>query len=208
VGTHSRAHLRDEAAMTTIGKAMATGLIVFGLVAITSIGTLALVTDSDPIPANVFSTGAVDLGTTPTTAVVTYTNMTAGATITDDVVVSNLAGSSALRYAVSSTATNADAKGLRDQLAFMVKTVDVVSPGTPCDDFDGTPLYSGDLDSSAGKILGDSAQGFHTGDRPLSTGGSETLCFRVTLPIGTGSAFDLATTTATFTFSAEQTVNN
>src|SRR5688500_10872139 len=117
---------------------MATALIVAGLLAITSVCTLARIAEPIAFPAKWFADGAVDLGTNPTTAVVAYTNMRPGDTITDDVVVSTLAGSSTLRYAVSSTATNADAKGLRDQLAFTVKTIDVVTPGTPCDDFDGT----------------------------------------------------------------------
>jgi hypothetical protein len=37
---------------------------------------------------------------------------------------------------------------------------------------------------------------------------SETLCFRVNLPLATGNGFQSATTTATFTFDAEQTANN
>jgi len=37
---------------------------------------------------------------------------------------------------------------------------------------------------------------------------NEVLCFRFTLPIGTGNALQNQSTTATFTFDAEQTANN
>jgi hypothetical protein len=133
--------------------------------------------------------------------------MAPGDSITDDIVVTN-AGSLQLRYAITSTATNADAKGLKDQLTMVVNTVDVTTPGTPCDDFDGTQLYSGDVDGSTGAIVGDTTAGSQAGDRTLAASASETLCFRVSLPSATGNAFQNATTTATFTFGAEQTANN
>jgi hypothetical protein len=127
--------------------------------------------------------------------------------VTNPMVVTN-AGNLALRYAVSSTATNTDAKALKDQLVLSVKTVDVTTPTTPCDNFDGTSLFAGDLDSTDGKILGDALTGFQTGDRALAAAATETLCFRAALPTDTANAFQGATTTATFTFAAEQTVNN
>ena len=173
-----------------------------------TVGVLAVFTDQESAGANAFSTGTVDITTTPASAVVSFAGMEPGDMVTDDLVVSNAAGSAAVRYAVSSVATNADAKGLKDQLALTVKTVDVTTPGTPCDNFDGTQLYTGDLDSTAGKILGDSAQRAQAGDRPLAVSASETLCFRVALPLATGNAFKNAASTATFTFDAEQTANN
>jgi hypothetical protein len=60
---------------------------------------------------------------------------------------------------------------------------------------------------SAGAV-GDASQGSQAGDRSLDAATSEILCFRVSLPSSTGNAFQGATTTATFTFSAEQTANN
>ena len=78
----------------------------------------------------------------------------------------------------------------------------------PCDNFDGTQLYSGDLDSTAGKLVGDNTQGAQAGDRALAASGSETLCFRASLASSTGNAYQGATTTATFTFDSEQTANN
>jgi predicted ribosomally synthesized peptide with SipW-like signal peptide len=178
------------------------------IVAATTAGTLAYFTDSDNVGANVFTAKTISLSTNPTSALVTLTTMMPGDTVTAPIVVTNDAGSDALRYAISSVATNTDTFGLRDQLVLTVKTIDATVPATPCDNFDGTQLYTGDLDSSDGKIVGDAATGAQGGDRDLAVGGSETLCFRVALPTSTGNAFKLATTTATFTFAAEQTDNN
>lgn len=186
----------------------ATAVALACYASVMTVGVLAIFTDQESVGANAFSTGTVDIATTPTSAAVSFAGMMPGDQVTDDLVVSNKAGSAAMRYAVSSTATNADAKGLKDQLVLTVKTVDVTTPGTPCDNFDGTQLYTGDLDSTAGKILGDSTQGAQAGDRPLAVSASETLCFRVALPLATGNAFNNAASTATFTIDAEQTANN
>jgi len=66
-------------------------------------------------------------------------------------------------------------------------------------------LYSGDLDSTAGKLIGDSASGAGTGDRNLAASGSETLCFHVGLPLATGNTAQGASTTATFTSTSGRT---
>jgi hypothetical protein len=72
----------------------------------------------------------------------------------------------------------------------------------------GTVVYAtGDLGSVAGTALfGSPTQGAQAGDRVLNAGVSEVLCFNVTLPLATVPA--ATTTTATFTFDAEQTANN
>lgn len=171
--------------------------------------TQAVFTDSPAIDANTFSTGTIELSTAPTTALVTYSNMAPGDKDTEKVVITN-DGTLELRYAISSVATNVDTKGLKDQLSLVVKTMDVTTPTAvlACDDFDGTTLYSSDLDSTIGKIVGDSAAGSQTGDRVLAASGAETLCFRVELPLASGNAYQNAATTATFTFAGEQTANN
>jgi predicted ribosomally synthesized peptide with SipW-like signal peptide len=188
--------------------AVASVLALLALAAVMSVGTLAVFTDQESNASNTFSTGTIDLTIAPTSALVTYANMLPGDSVTDDIVVTNAAGSAALRYAISATATNPDSKGLKDQLTLVIRTIDATTPATPCDNFDGTQLYSGDLDSTAGKLVGDSAQGAQPGDRSLGVGASETLCFRVSLPSTTGSSHTSATTTATFVFDAEQTANN
>jgi len=161
--------------------------------------SLALFTDSAAVGANAFTAGTVVLGVSPATAVLTASAMMPGDTVSGSLVVSN-AGTGQLRYAMSSASTNADGKNLRDQLSLTVKTL-----GTSCAAFDGTSLYSGALSAAA---FGSNAQGTQAGDRTLAAGTNETLCFQATLPIGTGNAFQGASTTTTFTFDAEQTANN
>ncbi len=181
------------------------GIGLLGLIAATS--SVAVFTDSASVGSNSFTTGTVDISTSPASALVTYSGMAPGDLVTNPLVVTN-AGSLQLRYAISSSATSTDAKGLKDQLTLTIKTIDVTTPGVPCDNFDGTQLYSADLDGTTGALVGSNAQGSQAGDRTLNASASETLCFRVQLPSSTGNAFQNATTTATFTFDAEQTANN
>jgi predicted ribosomally synthesized peptide with SipW-like signal peptide len=188
-------------------KLALTAAALAGVVALTAVGTLALFTDQQVLAGNTFNTGTIALTINPTSALVTYSNMMPGDVVTNPLIVGN-AGTSSLRYAVSSVATNTDTKGLKDQLVMTIKTIDVTTPLVPCDNFDGTLLYTGDLDSTAGKILGDAAPGSDPGDRTLASGTNETLCFRVSLPLASDNSFQGAATTATFTFDAEQTKNN
>ena len=186
-------------------------LTLVGAVAVASMAggafSLALFTSTATVPSNTFTTGTVIITTDhPATAIVSFSNMAPGDPVTNPLLVSNT-GTLALRYAVSSVATNVDAKGLKDQLVLTIKT-GVTTCTNAAYAADGTIVYTGDLDSSAGKLIGDSATGADTGDRTLAASGSETLCFHVSLPLATGNAFQGATTTATFTFDAEQTANN
>src|SRR6266542_2491822 len=193
--------------MRTVNTKLAiTGLVLGGVAALTTMGTLALFTASSTVGTNTFSTGTIDLTSSPSSAVLALSHMVPGDLVTDSLTMAN-PGTEPLRYSLSSVATNNDSKGLKDQLVLTVKTIDVTSPSTPCDDFDGTQLYTGDLDSTDGKILGDAASGQDGvaatgGDRSLGGGLNEVLCFRVSLPSSTGNAFQGATSTATFTFNA------
>jgi len=186
--------------LLALGGALTVATLAGGVV------SLAVFTSTANVPANTFTTGSVIISTNPTTALVTFAAMVPGDQVTAPITVSN-DGTLALRYAVSSVATNADTKGLKDQLVLTIK-----SGVTTCDNANyaatGVQLYSGDLDSSAGKLIGDVATGADPGDRNLASLANEVLCFHVSLPILTGDAFQAATTTATFTFAAEQTKNN
>ena len=178
------------------------GLLAVGLIAGSlSAGalSLALFTSTTTASGNAFTAGTVVIGATPATAALTASGMMPGDTVNGSITVSNT-GSAQLRYAMSSASTNADAKALRDQLQLAVK-----SAGTSCAAFDGTTLYTGALGAAA---FGSSAAGAQAGDRSLNAGANEVLCFRATLPVATGNTFQGATTTATFTFDAEQTSNN
>ena len=169
--------------------------------------TLALFTDQETVTAD-FTTGTIDLdGVRIDALVLTTSALMPGDTVTDDVVVEN-DGTAQLRYAMTTSSTNADSKALRDALTLTIKTIDVTTPGTPCDNFDGaSTLYSGVLGASTAKF-GNPNAGSDSGDRTLNASANETLCFRITLPSGTGNAYQGATTTTTFTFDAEQTANN
>src|SRR5205814_4429026 len=115
----------------------------------------------------------------PASAIVSFSGMMPGDSVGANPLVVTNDGGSQLRYAASSVATNTDTKGLKDALTLTIKTIDATTPGTPCNDFDGTQLYSGDLDSTNGKLVGDSAQGQQSGDRTLGATSNETLCFKV-----------------------------
>jgi predicted ribosomally synthesized peptide with SipW-like signal peptide len=186
-------------------------LLLFSILLVPSLAvsvmTIALFTDQEST-TSAFTTGTIVLDDVKVDALVlTTTAMMPGDSITDDVVIEN-DGTAQLRYAMTSTSTNADGKALRDDLTLTIKTVDVTTPGTPCDDFDGaSTLYSGVLGASSASF-GDPAPGADAGDRVLDAGTNETLCFRVTLPSSTGNTSQGATTTTTFTFDAEQTSSN
>lgn len=176
---------------------MLTGaLFVTGLTAAQS---LALFTSSTEIPGNAFSTGTVVIGTDPATTLVTYSNMAPGDVVTQPLKVTN-DGSLELRYAVTTSATDDDRKGLADQLRLTIK-----AEGKGCDAFDGETLYDGVIGST---FIGDPAVGTDNGDRTLAAFSGELLCVRAELPLATGDAYQDSATTATFSFSAEQTVNN
>lgn len=185
--------------------------LMLGLAALTGTAfSLAFFTDQTDVADNQFTTGTVDLSAGTMSTAITLEAMAPGDTSTNALTVSN-DGTLELRYAVSASATNDDVKGLKDQLALVVRTADVTTPNDPCNNFDGTQLYSGDLDNSGanqGRLVGSNAAGSQTGDRTLAAASAETLCFRISLPSNTGNAFQGATTTATFTFDAEQTRNN
>jgi len=188
-------------------------LLVVGMAALAVIGigagqiSLALFTDQESVNAT-FAAGTIDLDATKIAALsLSVPAIMPGDTITDDVVVHNV-GSAELRYAMSTASTNADALDLRSVLTLTVKTVDVTTPGTPCDNFDGTTVVATTALGASSGGFGAPAAGGHPGDRTLAGGAQETLCFRVSLPSSTGAAYEGATTTTTFTFDAEQTANN
>ena len=193
-------NIKRKGILLILGAALTVASIGVGAV------SLALFTSTATVPANTFSTGSVIISTNPTTALVTFSAMAPGDQVTAPITVSN-DGTLVLRYAISSVATNADAKALKDQLVLTVK-----SGVTTCTNaayaVTGTILYTGDLDAAAGKLVGDVATGADADDRTLAAAANEVLCFNVSLPSATGNAVQGASTTATFTFAAEQTKNN
>jgi predicted ribosomally synthesized peptide with SipW-like signal peptide len=185
-------------------------LILGAALAVATIGvgaaSLAIFTSTANVPANTFTAGTVVISTNPASALVTIAAMAPGDQVTAPITVSNT-GTLDLRYAITSLATNADAKGLKDQLVLTIKS-GVATCTNAAYAATGTIEYTGDLDSTLGMLVGDPTSGADPGDRVLTATTSEVLCFHVSLPILTGNAFQGATTTATFTFDAEQTKNN
>lgn len=178
-------------------------VLVAGVLAgFASVGS-ALFTSTASIAANSFSTGTVAISTNPSTAAITFSNMAPADEVTEPIVVSN-DGTLDLRYAITASTTDTDTKSLMSQLVLTIK-----SGVTDCSNSgfgtSGLQLYTGELGSGA---VGNPLEGADEGDRTLAPSANETLCFNVALPVDTGNAFQGATTTATFTFDAEQTANN
>jgi hypothetical protein len=156
--------------------------------------SLAMFTDSKATTGS-WTSGSVTLGVSPATSF-TAVGIMPGDTGTQTITVTN-SGTGALRYAVSTSATNADTKGLAAQMTLTVKAG--TCPGA------GGNLYSGALGSTA---IGSNVAGAQAGDRTLAAAASEPLCFAWLFPTTSGNTFQTAATTATFTFDAEQTANN
>jgi predicted ribosomally synthesized peptide with SipW-like signal peptide len=123
-GIPDRAVPSKELAMIMKLKVVALLLVLAGTVL--NAGTLAVFTDTAPSNNNTFTTGGLDLvlsdddetGLDSVSASVTFSGMVPGDSVTDRLAPTN-AGSVPLRYAIASSATNADAKGLKDQLVLI-----------------------------------------------------------------------------------------
>jgi len=186
--------------MRRVNRVVALGwLTVVGLGAGAFVSSTAFFTDTETVATNSFTTATLDLAASPASAVVSSSNLQPGDEINGPLTISN-SGSVTLRYSMTTTATDADGKALKNLMTLTIKT-----SGTSCAAFDGTTLFTGVIASAA---LGNVAVGQQTGDRQLVAAGSEQLCFRAAMPDSAGNAYQQAATTATFTFAAEQTAHN
>jgi len=171
-------------------------LLAASAVVTLSAGTFSLATFTDTeTSTGAFTTGTIDIATNPV-ALFNATAIFPGASGSATLNVAN-SGTGALRYAMTTSATNTDTKNLRDQLQLTVTAG--ACPGAGA-------LYG--PAALSGAVFGNPAQGAQAGDRALAAGAYEDLCFSWSLALATGNAFQAATTTATFTFAAEQTANN
>ena len=193
---------------------LVTLMAIGGVAALLGAATQAIWTDTDAVGGNAFTTGTVILDVAPGTALVTFTPamapgdsdpVTGGNTLT---VTNN--GTMELRYA--GEVTVAPVNALQSELKLTIKAIDLTTPVSPCNDFDGAVLYAlGDLATVDGidePLFGSKVQGAQAGDRVLTAGANESLCFRVELPIAAANAAQGLSTTATFTLYSEQTANN
>ena len=156
--------------------------------------SLAVFTDTDA-SSGTFATGTIDIDSSPAVAF-NATGMIPGDAVTAPLTISN-DGTASLRYALSVAAPDT----LGGALELTVKTV-----GTGCANWDGSTVLATDTLDGAG--FGDAAQGDDTGDRTLAAGANEVLCFRVSLPLAADDTVQNESSSATFTFDAEQTANN
>jgi hypothetical protein len=191
--------------MSRTRKLALTVVVLAWLVAALSVGVLGVFSDSESVTANTFATSNVDISTSPTTALVTFSAMLPGDEVTAPITVTN-GGGADLRYAITSTTTeNVLAASLDLTVKSGVATCTNAGFGAS-----GTVLYGpGDVGATTGtNVVGNPTQGAQAGDRALTAGANEVLCFNVTLPLAAGNASQSLTSTATFAFQAEQTRNN
>ena len=169
-------------------------------------GTVASFQSLGTASANVFSTGTVDIANAPSSALMSVSHMVPGEKVYATLTVTN-SGTLPLRYAVASTVTNTDAKGLGPQLDLTIAYAPAACSDAGFATSIGSVLYgqASPLGSLGGALnLVGTPSAYPNGGRTLSAASSETLCFQVALPSDTSSAYQGATTTATFTFSAQQ----
>jgi hypothetical protein len=156
--------------------------------------SLAIFTDT-AASTGTFASGTIDIASSPA-VLFTIGPMVPGDTSTQALTITN-SGTAQLRYSLATTATNT----LGDTLTLAIRT-----QGSSCAAFDGTTVLA--ATALDGATFGSPTQGSDTGDRTLAAAASEVLCFRVALPLATGNALQGASSSATFTFDAEQTANN
>ena len=191
---------------------LAIGVLSFGARAVTQ----ALFTDTQSVGANTFTSGTVDISTSPVSNILSVSAMAPGDGINGTTTVTN-AGTLQLRYAIQRSATNVDALGMRDILRLRIGLKAGVSCDFPYYNTDGTTtvltddtqLYEGlNFPAATTDTVGSAVQGSQAGDRVLAASASEDLCFAVNMPLATGNALQGSATTATFDFVSEQTTNN
>ncbi len=157
--------------------------------------SLAYFTDTQANSGS-WTSGSIKLGLDPATTVFTTTgNIMPGDSGSHDVTVSN-AGSSALRYRLASTISAGGA--LAGALQLKISSGGCTGPQTG-------DVYSGSL---AGATFGDFTASPKVG-RTVSAAGSDDLCFAWSFPSTvTDNTLQGVTTTAQFSFYAEQVANN
>jgi predicted ribosomally synthesized peptide with SipW-like signal peptide len=191
-----------------VRKILTSLMIIVVLAALITAGAMAVFTDQETNPDNVFTTGTVILGIDPATAMFTVSNMAPGDVEYGGLEVTNN-GSLELRYAMTTTAD--DTSTLDEQLDL---TIDVVTgPGVDGiwytdDDVVGAANIYGPNGVLSSAFFGNPAQGGQAGDRTLASLASERLRFKATLPLDTDDSYQGTTCTVAFVFDAEQTANN
>lgn len=187
--------------------ALGVGVLTVAVVSVTGLASSALFTSQDASTGNSFAAGTVVLASGNGSAAFTVSNtqLAPGTTKYGTVQIDN-SGSLQYRYAMSSASTQT--KALGDHLQLKVVAI---ATGATCDSAavtNGAALYSGAL---SGASFGNKLAGADPGDRALNAGTSEVLCMQMSFSKDTAvvdNAFQGGTDSTTFTFDAEQTLNN
>ncbi len=173
-------------------RVLAFGTLALAAVSLTTgASSLAIFTDSTTNTGSAFTTGTIDISVTPTTAFFSVPNMMPGDDYTRSVTVHN-GGTSELRWGVDSVSTTGTG-GLMDQIDMQIGFMSAQA----CNTWDGTGAVA------SGSLVTIALQ-----DQVLAAGSDDLACFRASLPLNTGNAFQDKTAGTTFSFSAEQTANN
>ena len=171
--------------------ALAAALVAAGL----AVGTGANFTAQAANPGNLFAAGSLSIGNTPTTAILTASNMVPGSTTNGTVDIENT-GSVAGTFSLSRTnLTNSDATNkLSTKLDVTVTDCGTFVGATPptCGDGDDVSKYSGTLDAMSSSI------GLGTYNPAVK----HRYRFVVTLNAGTSDVFQGGTSSATFQWDA------
>jgi len=158
-------------------------------------GTVAALTTSTASLGNAFTAGTLHISDTVAAGTtLSMDNLIGGDNLDAEIDVANT-GSLSLLYSMTSSVTGSSALASTLQLTVRAKTTNA------CASRDGTVLYTGAVSAAA---IGDPTHGLQPGDRTLSGGASEALCFTIELPSTVTASVAASSATATFTFSAEQ----
>lgn len=181
------------------------GLLAVGVLSSSVKGeTVALFTHTGESAGNKFTAGSVTLGDTPTTALISFSNLVPGDVVTSPLTVQNT-GNLTMEYTIASTVTNAT---LGAQLTLRIRS-GVTTCTTAAFDSSGTNVYGsagspGPLGSSTnGASLSLTSTAIQVG-----AGTNQSLCFQAALPSTTAVTFEGLSTTATFTFSGLQVIGH
>lgn len=155
--------------------------------------SISLFIDIAALDSYAYAATPVDVAAEPA-LLLTAAHLLPGDVVDGEFVVRN-AGTSPLRYAVEVSATDTDGRGLRDAL-----DIRIWKAGADCSAAAGVPFYVGRLSNAR---VGDSTPGAQPGDRRLDVAEAETLCVRMTLPLGTANRYQAAETAVSFNLSAE-----
>ncbi|MGH2455200.1 MAG: hypothetical protein ACRDHD_02945 [Candidatus Limnocylindria bacterium] len=160
---------------------------------VTSVISISLFVDRAILPTDAWAPSPLDIRAEPG-ILMEVTGMLPGDERSAELALRNL-GVNSLRYAIQTDATDPDGRGL----AWALEAV-IHGEGSGCTAFDGPIFYAGPL---AEARVGDPAIGMQAGDRTLRPADADLLCVRVSLPLGTGNAFQDASTSLAFSVLAE-----